>query len=102
MANFEQLTHQEVGQNAPIPEVQVESGYRNPCRNVAAKSELPATSCHVWGSALDLIIVGANAVLWERLRRAGAMTGHRSICEKGPKKCDCSDPKVNHVHIEWC
>jgi hypothetical protein len=85
----------------PAPAIGVTSGYRNPRRNVAAGSNFPVTSRHVWGSALDLSVAGANAVLWARLRQAGANAGNTSICEQGANQIPCSDPNVDHVHIQW-
>ena len=85
----------------PIPVIGVTSGYRNPRRNVAAGSQFPVGSRHVWGSALDLIVAGANATLWDRLRQAGNNAGNTSICEVGPTQVNCADPRVNHVHIQW-
>jgi hypothetical protein len=83
------------------PAINVTSGYRNPRRNVAAGSNFPVTSRHVWGSALDLTVAGANATLWARLRQAGANAGNTSICENGPTQIPCNDPNVDHVHIQW-
>ncbi len=86
---------------APGPAISVTSGYRNPRRNVHVGSVLPVTSRHVWGSALDLGVAGANATLWDRLRLAGANAGTTSICEHGPTQLPCNDPTINHVHIQW-
>jgi hypothetical protein len=83
------------------PAIGVSSGYRNPRRNVAAGSEFPVTSRHVWGTALDLTVPGANATLWARLRAAGANAGNTSICENGPTQIPCNNPSVDHVHIHW-
>jgi hypothetical protein len=83
------------------PAVSVSSGYRNPRRNVAVGSEFPVGSRHVWGTALDLTVPGANATLWARLRLAGANAGNSSICENGPIQIPCNDPNVDHVHIQW-
>ena len=85
----------------PVPAITVESGYRNPQRNVAVGSNFPVTSRHVWGSALDFGVAGANAVLWARLRQAGQNAGNTSICEHGPTQIPCNDPTVDHVHIQW-
>lgn len=86
--------------SAPVPAISVESGYRNPRRNVAAGSNFPVTSRHVWGSALDLSVTGADALLWQRLRNAGASAG-TSICEDGPTQKECNDASVDHVHVQW-
>ncbi len=86
---------------APVPAVNVESGYRNPQRNVAVGSNYPTTSKHVWGRALDLVVAGPNATLWQRLRDAGANAGATSICEDGPTEKACSDAAVDHVHLQW-
>ncbi len=86
--------------SAPVPAISVESGYRNPRRNVAAGSKFPVTSRHVWGSALDLSVAGADALLWQRLRNAGASAG-TSICEDGPTQKECNDASVDHVHVQW-
>ena len=83
------------------PQIGVSSGYRNPRRNVAAGSEFPVGSRHVWGTALDLTVPGANATLWTRLRTAGANAGNSSICENGPTQVPCTDANVDHVHIQW-
>jgi hypothetical protein len=85
----------------PVPAISVESGYRNPRRNVAAGSQFPVTSKHVQGSALDLSVAGANAILWARLRKAGEDAGNTSICEHGPTQLPCDNPTINHVHIQW-
>jgi hypothetical protein len=94
---FQALTP--VGSIAPA--ISVSSGYRNPRRNVAAGSQFPVTSRHVWGTALDLTVPGANATLWARLRLAGANAGNSSICEHGPTQVLCNDASVDHVHIQW-
>ena len=86
---------------AAAPQIGVSSGYRNPRRNVAAGSEFPVGSRHVWGTALDLTVAGANATLWTRLRTAGANAGNSSICENGPTRVPCTDANVDHVHIQW-
>jgi hypothetical protein len=86
---------------APAPAIGVSSGYRNPRRNVAAGSNFPVGSRHVWGRALDLVVNGANAVIWGRLRQAGANAGNSSICEDGPTQIPCNNPNVDHVHIQW-
>lgn len=83
------------------PAISVSSGYRNPRRNVAAGSQFPVTSRHVRGTALDLTVPGATATLWARLRSAGANAGNTSICEHGPTQVPCSNPSVDHVHIQW-
>jgi hypothetical protein len=83
------------------PAISVSSGYRNPRRNVAAGSQFPVGSRHVWGKALDLTVPGANATLWARLRLAGTNAGNSSICEVGPTQVPCDDASVNHVHIQW-
>jgi len=85
----------------PVPAISVSSGYRNPRRNVAAGSQFPTGSRHVWGTALDLTVAGANATLWATLRQAGANAGNTSICEDGPTQKACSDPTIDHVHIQW-
>jgi len=99
-ANFARL-RQAAAPGAPVPAIHVESGYRNPRRNVAAGSEYPVTSRHVWGRALDLIADSATAQVWDALRRAGLDAGYASICEYRAKRVSCNDPSVNHVHIEW-
>jgi len=86
---------------APVPTITVESGYRNPRRNVTAKSEFPVGSRHVWGSALDLSVAGATADVWTRLRQAGSDAGYASICEHDADLVSCNDPSVNHVHLQW-
>jgi hypothetical protein len=86
---------------AQAPAIGVSSGFRNPRRNVAAGSQFPVGSKHVWGRALDLTIPGANATLWARLRQAGANAGNTSICEDGPTQLPCNKPNVDHVHIQW-
>jgi hypothetical protein len=86
---------------AVAPAIGVSSGYRNPRRNVAVGSNFPVTSRHVLGTALDLTVAGANATLWTRLRTAGANAGNGSICERGPTQVPCTDPTVDHVHIQW-
>ena len=96
---FENLT-QKAGATV-APAISVSSGYRNPRRNVAARSKLPVNSPHLLGRALDLTVVGTNARLWRRLRQAGANAGCISLCECGPKVVPCSDPGVDHVHIQW-
>lgn len=83
------------------PAIGVSSGYRNPRRNVEVGSEFPVGSRHVWGTALDLTVPGANATLWTRLRNAGANAGNTSICEDGPTQVLCTSPRVDHVHIHW-
>jgi hypothetical protein len=96
-AEFQTLTPQ--AQVAPA--ISVSSGYRNPRRNVAAGSQFPVTSRHVLGTALDLTVPAATATLWARLRLAGANAGNSSICEDGPIQVSCSNPNVDHVHIQW-
>ena len=86
---------------AVAPQIGVSSGYRNPRRNVDVGSNFPVGSRHVWGTALDLTVPGANATLWTRLRTAGANAGNSSICENGPIQVLCTNPNVNHVHIQW-
>jgi Domain of unknown function (DUF4157) len=83
------------------PQIGVSSGYRNPRRNVAVGSNFPVGSRHVWGTALDLTVQGANATLWTRLRTAGANAGNSSICEMGPTQVLCTNANVDHVHIQW-
>jgi hypothetical protein len=86
---------------APTPALNVSSGFRNPRRNVAAGSNFPVGSHHVWGTALDLTVAGANATLWARLRQAGANARNTSICEHGPTQIPCNAANVDHVHIQW-
>jgi hypothetical protein len=86
---------------AAVPEIVVSSGYRNPRRNVAVGSKFPVTSKHVWGTALDLKVAGANATLWERLKSAGSNAGYTSICEIAADQKPCADPNIDHVHIQW-
>ncbi|MEK7810855.1 MAG: DUF4157 domain-containing protein [Pseudomonadota bacterium] len=108
-AQFQSLTQQAAAPDAgvpaaapvPIAAITVESGYRNPRRNVAVGSPFPVGSRHVWGSALDLGVAGANATLWDRLRTAGQNAGNTSICEVGPTQVLCNNANVNHVHIQW-
>jgi Domain of unknown function (DUF4157) len=99
-ANFIRLM-QAAAPGAPVPAITVESGYRNPRRNVAAGSRHPVDSRHVWGSAFDLSVAGATADVWTRLRQAGMDAGYTSICEHDADKVSCNDPSVNHVHIHW-
>lgn len=85
----------------PAPAIGISSGYRNPRRNVAVGSHFPVGSRHVWGRALDLTIPAPTAVLWARLRQAGAAAGNTSICEDGPIHVPCGNANVDHVHIQW-
>jgi hypothetical protein len=98
-ANFAMLI-QAATPGAPVPAITIESGYRNPRRNIAAGST-KKDSRHVWGSALDLVVPGATADVWEKLRQAGSDAGYTSICEDGGEPVPCNDPGVDHVHIQW-
>jgi hypothetical protein len=85
-----------------IPELQIESGYRNPQRNNAAGSQYLTTSKHIFGRALDLYPAGgADAELWARLEKAGEAIGDKALCEDGATPTECSDPKTDHVHVQW-
>jgi hypothetical protein len=84
----------------PVPALSISSGYRNPQRNKAAGS-VTKNSYHTQGRALDLVVAGANATLWARLRKAGTNAGYYSICEDGPTVKPCNDASVDHVHIQW-
>ena len=80
---------------------EVVNDVRSASDNVAAGSQFPVGSRHVWGKALDLVVPNPTATLWARLRSAGANAGNSSICEVGPTQVPCNNANVNHVHIQW-
>jgi hypothetical protein len=117
MGNYRGRTVRVNGQNVAIPQtatVTISSGYRNPRRNVAAGSQFPVGSRHVWGRALDLVpdtpvtvrvgnqdvTLGVHRHLYPALQAAAATQG-TAIAEDGPIQVPLGSTREDHIHLQW-